>query len=264
VIVRAALCPSPPLLARVLTGRAVILPEFRDACAAAVARLVSGPPEPVGGAPELAGGPPELVVVVGAGAATATWDPDDRLDLSAYAPAVGTPADTSAVGSRVKPGLPLALGLGALLLDSAGYTGPRLLQAVDESEPADACLRLGRELAGVAVRVAMLALGDGSARRAPSAPGYLDERAAPFDDAVRHAVSNGDMAALAGLDPVLARDLMATGRAAWQVLAGAMGTSTRPRTEIRYADAPFGVAYLVAEMQPVGNAPWLVKRRQAW
>jgi hypothetical protein len=232
VIVRAALCPSPPLLARVLTGRAVILPELRDACAAAVARLV--------------GGPPELVVVVGAGAATATWDPDDRLDLSAYAPAVGTPADTPGAGSRVKPGLPLALGLGALLLDSAGYTGPRLLQAVDESESAGACLRLGRELAGVAARVAVLAVGDGSARRAPSAPGHFDERAAPFDDAVRDAVRNGDMAALAGLDPALARELMATGRAAWQVLAGGMGTSTRPRTEISYADAPFGVAYLVA------------------
>jgi hypothetical protein len=253
VIVRAALCPSPPLLARALTGRAAILPELRDACAAAVARLVGGPPQPAGGPPQPVGGPPEplgdppeLVVVVGAGAATATWDPDDRLDLSAYAPAGGTPADTSVAGSRVKPGLPLALGLGALLLDSTGYTGPRLLQAVDESESAGACLRLGRELAGGAARVAMLAVGDGSARRSPSAPGHLDERAAPFDDDVLQAVSNGDMAALAGLDPALARDLMATGRAAWQVLAGAMGTSTRPRTEVRYADAPFGVAYLVA------------------
>jgi hypothetical protein len=257
MIVCAALCPSPPLLARVLTGRAVILPELRDACAAAVARLVAGPPDPVGGPPgpvggppNLVGGPPELVVVVGAGAATATWDPDDRLDLSAYAPAARTPADTSAAGYRVKPGLPLALGLGALLLDGAGYTGSRLLQAVDESESVGACLRLGRELAGAAARVAMLAVGDGSARRAPSAPGYLDERAAPFDDAVRHAVGNGDMVALAGLDPALARDLMATGRAAWQVLAGAMGTSTRPRSKIRYADAPFGVAYLVAVLYP--------------
>jgi len=255
VIVRAALCPSPPLLARELTGRALILPELRAACAAAVARLVGRPPDLAGGPSDLVGGSPDLVVVVGAGAATATWDPDDRLDLSAYAPAVnapaaGAPADTSAAGSRVKPGLPLALGLGALLLDSAGYAGPRLLQAVDESEPAHACLRLGRELAGAAARVAVLAVGDGSARRAPSAPGYLDERAAPFDDAVRHAVSNGDMAALAGLDPALARDLMATGRAAWQVLAGAMGTSTRPRTEVHHADAPFGVAYLVAVLYP--------------
>ena len=249
MIVRAALCPSPPLLAPALTGRAVILPELRDACAAAVARLV-GALDLVGGAPDSVGGPPDLVVVVGAGAATATWDPDDRLDLSAYAPAVGTPAGASAAGSRVKPGLPLALGLAALLLDTAGYTGPRLLQAVDESEPAGACLRLGRELAGAATRVAMLAVGDGSARRAPSAPGYFDERAAPFDAAVRHAVGNGDMAALAGLDPALARDLMATGRAAWQVMAGAMGTSTRPRTEVRYADAPFGVAYLVAVLYP--------------
>jgi len=241
MIVGAAVCPSPPLLVRELTGRADVLPELRDACAAAVRHLLAAAPD--------------VVAVVGAGPDTATWDPDDRLDLSAYAPAAyaeaaRTPAGRPAAGSRVKPGLPLALGLGALLLDGAGYTGPRLLQAADESEPVGACLRLGRELAGAAARVAMLAVGDGSARRAPSAPGYFDERAASFDDAVRDAVSNGDMAALAGLDPALARDLMATGRAAWQVLAGAMGTSTRPWTEILYADAPFGVAYLVAALYP--------------
>jgi hypothetical protein len=55
------------------------------------------------------------------------------------------------------------------------------------------------------------------------------------------------MAALAGLDPDLARDLVATGRAAWQVLAGAF-TGIRPATEISYAADPFGVAYLVATL----------------
>jgi hypothetical protein len=40
---------------------------------------------------------------------------------------------------------------------------------------------------------------------------------------------------------------MATGRAAWQVLAGAFA-GARPATEIRYADDPFGVAYLVATL----------------
>lgn len=234
MIVGAALCPSPPLLARELTGRAPVLPELRAACAAAAGRLVSGAPD--------------VIAVVGAGAATATWDPDDRLDLSAYAPLSG---------SRGKPGLPLALGLGALLLDEAGYPGARILQAVDESEPAGACLRLGASLAVSAPRVALLAMGDGSARRGPDAPGYLDERAEPFDAAVRRAVADGDMAALAALDPALARDLMAGGRAAWQVLAGAMGDATAGATgggglasEILYAGDPFGVAYLVAVLGP--------------
>jgi len=250
VIARAVLCPSAPLLARELSGRAVVLPELRDACAAAVARMLEAGPE--------------VVAVVGGGAATATWDPDDRLDLSAYAPAPGRLAKSA------KPGLPLALGLGALLLDNAGYEGPRLLQAVGESEPPDACLRLGAALAGAAARTGLLVVGDGSARRAPTAPGHLDERAAPFDSAVRHAITDGDMAALATLDPVLAAELLATGRAAWQVLAGALGArpdgghdgrdgrdrpnaapgGVRPSAEVLYADDPFGVAYLVAVLDP--------------
>jgi hypothetical protein len=247
VIVRAAVCPSPPLLARELTGRAEVLPELRDACAAAAAHLLAAAPD--------------VVAVVGAGQETATWDPEDRLDLSAYAagyapatpgapvagaPVAGAPvAAAPAASGRGKPGLPLAVGIGALLLDEAGYAGPRLLQAVDESATAEACLRLGRDLAAAAPRVALLAVGDGSARRGLSAPGYLDERAVPFDDAVQRAVREGDMAALAGLDPDLARDLMATGRAAWQVLAGAFA-GARPAAGIRYAADPFGVAYLVA------------------
>jgi hypothetical protein len=55
------------------------------------------------------------------------------------------------------------------------------------------------------------------------------------------------MAAIAGLDQDLARDLMATGRAAWQVLAGAV-TGTRPATEISYAADPFGFACRVATL----------------
>jgi hypothetical protein len=235
VIARAAVCPSPPLLARELTGRAEVLPELRDACAAAVADLLAAAPD--------------VVAVVGGGQETATWDPEDRLDLSAYAPGYARSAPGVPAGGRGKPGLPLAVGIGALLLDEAGYAGPRLLQAVDEAATAEACLRLGRDLAAASPRVALLAVGDGSARRGLAAPGYLDERAVAFDDAVRRAVREADMAALAGLDPDLARDLMATGRAAWQVLAGACDgafAAAPPATEIRYAADPFGVAYLVA------------------
>jgi hypothetical protein len=259
MIVSAAICPSPPLLARELTGRAEVLPELRDACTAAVSHLLAAAPD--------------VVAIVGAGQETATWNPDDRLDLSAYGPllapatpkaadwpaSASAPADARgtrgapatrprpAAAPRGKPGLPLALGVGALLLDEAGYAGPRILQAVDESaSPAD-CLRLGHDLSRTAARVALLAVGDGSTRRGPAAPGYLDERAVPFDDAMQRAVRDGDMAALAGLDPDLARDLMATGRAAWQVLAGAFAAA-RPAAEISYAADPFGVAYLVATL----------------
>ena len=151
MIVRAAVCPSPPLLARQLTGQTDVFPELRAACAAAVSTLLAAVPD--------------VVVVVGAGPATTTWDPDDRLDPSAYAPALGTAG---------KPGLPLALGLGAMLLDAAGHAGPRVLQAVRERAPGGECLRLGTSLPDLAPRVGLLAMGDGSARRSTAAPGHLD------------------------------------------------------------------------------------------
>ena len=208
-----------------------MLPELRDACARAVAELVRADPE--------------MVVVVGPAAETAEWDPDSRPDLSAYAPALGP-------GGR--PGLPLSLGLGALLLDQAGYTGRRVLQAVAGHEPARTCTALGAQWAATGTgATAMLAMGDGSARRSTAAPGYLDERAVPFDTAVEDAVRAGDLAALAGVDPALARDLMATGRPAWQVLAGALGPAQRPATNILYADAPFGVAYLTVVFTPAAG-----------
>jgi hypothetical protein len=229
VIAAAAICPCPPLLARELTGQAEVLPELRAACATAVARLTAVEAD--------------LLVVVGPDERTGAWPPDGLLDLAAYAP---VPA---AAGAARRPALPLSLGIGALLLDEAGYAGPRAFHGIDASATPAACLDLGAQLAASAPRVALLAMGDGSARRSASAPGYLDERAAPFDAAVEGAVRDGDLGVLASLDPVAAADLLAVGRPSWQALAGAL-PGARPRTEVLYAAAPFGVAYLVATLTP--------------
>ena len=91
-------------------------------------------------------------------------------------------------------------------------------------------------------------MADGSARRGRRAPGHLDERSAPFDAEVERAVRDGDLEALLAIDPVLARELMATGRPGWQVLAGALAGTAAAACEIRYRDDPFGVAYLVASL----------------
>ncbi|HEX3715717.1 MAG TPA: hypothetical protein VHV09_23195 [Trebonia sp.] len=233
MITAAAICPCPPLLVRELTGKTEVLPELRAAVAAAVARLAATAPD--------------VLAVVGPGEKTASWPTAARLDVAAYSPAVGAAARPDAGPS----GLPLSLGVGARLLDEAGYRGPRAFHAVAAlARPAE-CLRLGGEIADAAPRVALLAMGDGSARRSVAAPGYLDERAEPFDAAVERAVRDGDLPALAALDPDLAADLMAAGRPAWQVLAGALAAGAgRPGTEILYADAPLGVAYLVAALLP--------------
>ena len=245
VITRAVLCPCPPLLARELTGRDAVIPELRAACAEAVGWLVQDAPR--------------QVIVVGPAPLTADWDPGARLDLSAFAPALKDGG---------KPDLPVSVGLAALLLDQAGYSGPRVLQAVGEGEPEDRCIRLGASLAAAAAGTARrpgirAASGGRAARRERGShagdggrqrpaqrvrPGHLDERAVPFDDAVERAVRDGDLAALGALDPGLARELMVTGRPAWQVLAGAWGPE-KPATQVRYADDPFGVAYLVARFE---------------
>jgi hypothetical protein len=256
VIVGAAIVPSPPLLARELTGRTEALPDLRAACAVAVRRLLADPASggPVSGdparpasasSPLSAPAAADLVVVIGAGATTTAWDPGERLHVPAWGPLLAA-RDAPAAGGPATPGLPLAVGIGARLLDEAGYGGPRALRSVGSAASAADCLALGAAVAGLAPRVALLVVGDGTARRTPAAPGYFDERAAAFDASAEAAIGDGDMAALAGLDASLAAELMATGRAAWQVLAGAVGLDRRAPGEVLYADAPLGVSYLVA------------------
>jgi hypothetical protein len=231
MITAAALCPAPPLLARELTGGDPVLPELRQACLAAAERLLLGQPE--------------VIAVVGAAPQTRTWDGASTLDVASFGRAAAVGAGTLA-GT---PGLPASLGLGARLLDQAGYAGRRILQAIGQDEPAAACVELGERLSESAGRMALLVMADGSARRGRRAPGHLDQRSAGFDAEVERAVRAGDLGALAAVDPALARELMATGRPAWQVLSGAM-RARRPVVEVRYADDPFGVAYLVASLSP--------------
>jgi hypothetical protein len=228
VIAAAAICPPAPLLARELTGLDPVIPELRQACAAAVERLVrSGP---------------EVIAVVGPGSSTATWPAAGRLNLSAFAPALGT---RGGGGPQPSPPLPLALGLGARLLDEGGYRGPRLMRSVNHDEPIAACLRLGAGLSRLSDRVGLLVMAEGSACRSLRAPGYLDPRAAAFDAALECAVRDGDLGPLCAMDQDLARELLATGRPGWQVLAGALPGRVLA-TEIFYAGDPFGVFYLVA------------------
>ena len=115
------------------------------------------------------------------------------------------------------------------------------------------CAELGVALAAECAAadgpVGLLVVGDGAATHTVKAPGYLDERAGPFDIAVAAALGAADRAVLAALDADLAAELCASGRAPWQVLAGA----TRGggwRGELLHSSMPFGVAYHVAVWTP--------------
>jgi hypothetical protein len=117
----------------------------------------------------------------------------------------------------------------------------RSFVAVDPTLPPQDCVVLGAELAAAADRVTLLLPADGAARHSAAAPGYLDPRAVGYDEAAHAAFANGDPSGLAAIDPGLADELLATGRAAWQVLAGAAGS--RPlRADASWA-APYGVGY---------------------
>ena len=130
----------------------------------------------------------------------------------------------------------------------------RQFRAVASGLPPADCLRLGTELAGLAPRVALLAMGDASARKAAGVHGVADPAAERYDAELAAALAAADPGRLAALDPALDDELMIAGRAAWQVLAGAAaGASLRGR--LRCALAPYDVSYLVASWEGTAATP---------
>ena len=84
------------------------------------------------------------------------------------------------------------------------------------------------------------------ARRGEKAPGFLDERAFSFDDAVADALAAGDPGPLRDLDVTLAAELMVGGRSVLRLL-GLLGDRARPtHAALTHREDPYGVSYLVA------------------
>lgn len=213
MLVAAAVLPHPPLLVPELAaGAAAELDELRAACARAVAAVASSAPD--------------VTYLVGV---------DSLPHARSFAP---WGAD---VAVDVPEPLPLSLLVGGLLTTG---TGRSFVVVADDLTSAQ-CADLGGELASSAGRVALLVMGDSTARLSEKAPGYLDERAAGYDDAVAGALGRADTAALLALEPQPARDLMAAGRAPWQVLAGAADGLPSPTVEAGWRGAPYGVSYQV-------------------
>ncbi|WP_188266886.1 MULTISPECIES: class III extradiol dioxygenase subunit B-like domain-containing protein [unclassified Streptomyces] len=234
MLVAAAVCPCPPLLVpEVAAGAAAELDAARVACADALGLLAAARPDRlyvVGPVEEGAHG----IYPAGSTGSFAGFGVDSSVRL-------GDPAAPD--GDRP---LPASLTVGAWLLEAAGRGGaPVEGLAVDTAATPDVCAGLGRSLADSAERVALLVLGDGSACRTVKAPGYLDERAEGFDAEAARALGTADAGALMALDPELAQELKAAGRAPWQVLAGAAeGAGLDGR--LLFEDAPYGVGYFVA------------------
>lgn len=232
MLVAAAVCPSPPLLVpEVAAGAAPELDAARTACADALGVLAAARPD--------------LLVVVGAADEYGSGTHPAGANGSFHGFGVDVDVRLGAGVGQERP-LPPSLAVGAWLLTRAQLAdAPVEGLGVGETLAGERCLAAGRELGARAERVALLVMGDGSACRTLKAPGYLDERAADFDEGVARALGAADLEALRALDASLAYELKAAGRAPWQVLAGAAEGACLAG-QLLYEDAPYGVGYFVA------------------
>ena len=215
-----AFCPHPPLLVpQVAHGAAAELDELRAACRTAIKRAASSA---------------QQLVVIGAGERSARYEPNARGSLTAYGVPIEIPLGSGEPGPV---GLPLSLTIAAWLLrDTLGPDCGAVGYSVSARESQSPVLD--------ETPVALLVMGDGSARRDVAAPGYLDERAAGFDADVAAALASGRGDCLA-IDGWLADQLLAAGAPAWNA-AGRLLRGRSFDAELLYDDAPYGVGYFVA------------------
>lgn len=241
MLVAAAVCPCPPLLVpEVAAGAAPELDAARTACTDALGVLAAARPDllVVLGPAEQSGRGTHPEGTAGSFRGFGV-ELDVRLGAHRASPAPGT-------GAASGRALPPSLAVAAWLLERTGWSyAPIEGLGVEEPLAAERCIEVGREIAARAERVAVLVMGDASACRTLKSPGYLDERAAPFDAMVARALGAADVAALEALDAELAYELKVSGRAPWQVLAGA-AEGAGLGGELLYDDAPYGVGYAVA------------------
>lgn len=228
VISGVAFCPHPPALIPAVAQRATA--EFEDLltlCDRAITDVRSTRPD--------------RLVLLGSGPRSREYPPSASGSLAGF----GVPVEVHlAPGGDSADRLPLSLTVGAWLVNRA--LGPRSGAIGVAVGPDFFESRAAGQLDGaIRERVGLIVMGDGTARRSRAAPGYWDKRAEGFDAAVLAALAAGDSAALAALDLQLAAELLCAGAPAW-VAAGVLLAGVRMDAEVLYAEAPFGVQYIVA------------------
>ena len=219
MIVAAAFCPQPPLLVpAVASGAAGELDGLRAACREAIRAACVVP----------------RVIILGAGTRNRPYPSGATGTFAAFGVdvdvALGTP------DPEAPDDLPPSIAVGAWLVGDALDRAARVSawQTSDGTPPPmpdDP--------------VALVVMGDGSARRSTTAPGYLDDRAAGFDAAVAAALAGGYPEHLAALDAGLGRELLAAGVPAWHAAAAVLA-GRRYDAHLGYEAAPYGVGYVVA------------------
>ena len=118
---------------------------------------------------------------------------------------------------------------------------------------------VGRALIDSSARVLYVASSDLSHRLLPEAPAGYDPRGAEFDHKVADTFAAGDWKALLSIDPRL---VMAAGECGYRSLAVLSGVVSALEAAGGHAEnhllsyeGPFGVGYLVGEVEVLGSAP---------
>lgn len=227
MIVRAVVCPNPPMLvAQAAPEGQDPLERLRRMCDRVVAALVDDAPD--------------NVIVIGRGAVDRSWSSAAGGTLAAYGLEVHAGGPTNE--------LPLSLTIGAWLLDRAGWDRQRNYRSVTATsyESAAAATELDDVTEEGIARIGLLVMADGSAKRGTHAPGNFDPGAESFDASIGAALASGDTDALASLDEEAATQLWAAGAAALKSLAH-MTKGAAIEAQLHYDGAPFGVGYWVAD-----------------
>lgn len=231
-LVATAVLPTPVFLLPGMTGSGAAEPDLRAACLDALKVVCASA---------------EAVCVIA-----------DRYEI-------GTPRPPGA-GHRGRQWQPtLGHRLARALLEDVGWAGSAgdVATRGTTREITTSCLDDARTCAGLwasetALRgdaaTALVVMGDLSACSTPDSPTWYDPAAAAFDLAVQRALLSGDPEALLTLDPQAGRDFLVSGRAPWQVMAGAWlsasgrpdsGGGARRTATIHWSGSPFGVGYRV-------------------
>lgn len=140
-------------------------------------------------------------------------------------------------------------------LQKHGYTGSLVAFGYSFLSHEDhlrfgACLR--RAIDKLNRPVAIVASGDLSHRLTPSAPAGFDSEAHTFDEQIVAALANSSPQQIIGIDQALRRRAGECGYRSMLVALGAVSNS-EPNCEVLNYEAPFGVGYLVAQLDVATN-----------